>query len=409
MGACPPAASCPAALVTRDQWVAWRIQERNGKETKVPVNPATGNYASATDSETWADFATAREHATASANGVGFVFTEDDPLVGVDLDDCRDPDDGSLTDWAKDIVERVDSFTEVSPSGTGLHVLVKGELPEGRNRHGDVELYDDARFFTVTGDHESGTPETVEARQDALEAVHAEYVAQDEATDATDDQDDSAGAERAADTQTERSTGPPEQSQGNDLSDDALLERARNASNSEKFQRLWRGNTAGYPSQSEADMALCSLLAFWTGGDPEQIDRLFRDSALMRPKWDEQHFADGATYGEQTIERAIAGTDEFYTTSVSKPAGTATPAGATRDDTESGTAPPAATADQQSGVPVRVVEELETELQRLQTENEALRDELAAERKRREELEAMVEAGEENAAGWWTRLRSRFF
>jgi len=97
-----------------------------------------------------------------------------------------------------------------------------------------------------------------------------------------------------------------------DLEDEDLLEKATSASNGEKFERLWNGNTAGYDSQSEADMALCCLLAFWTGGDRTQMDQLFRQSGLLREKWDEVHYADGSTYGEKTIERAIATTSEFY-------------------------------------------------------------------------------------------------
>ena len=97
-----------------------------------------------------------------------------------------------------------------------------------------------------------------------------------------------------------------------DLEDEDLLEKATSASNGEKFERLWNGNTAGYDSQSEADMALCCLLAFWTGGDRTQMDQLFRQSGLLREKCDEVHYADGSTYGEKTIERAIATTSEFY-------------------------------------------------------------------------------------------------
>ena len=405
---CPTPDSCPAALVTRDQWVGWRTQERDGKQTKVPVDPATNRFASTTDPETWTDFATAREHATANDLGIGFVFTDDDPIVGVDLDDCRDPEDGTLADWAEDIVSRLDSSTEVSPSGTGLHVLVKGELPDGRNRHGDVELYDNARFFTVTGEHVSGTPETVEARQDALEAVHAEYVAEDDPSERAAEDDETAeqaapAAERDR-TGSGTATGP-----GNDLGDDALLDRARSASNGEKFQRLWRGATGGYPSQSEADMALCSMLAFWTGGDTDQMDRLFRDSGLMRPKWDEQHFADGATYGERTIERAIRGTDEFFTKGEAR--GTIP----TEDATQNGSASVSdrfltgAETTETTGetmVPKSAVEELNVELQRLQTENERLREELATERERRQELEGEEADSSEDTGGILSTLRS---
>jgi primase-polymerase (primpol)-like protein len=245
-----------------------------------------------------------REHAVATDCGVGFVFTAIDRFLGVDLDDCREPEDGTLSEPACEIVEELDSYTEVSPSGTGVHVLAVGSLPEGRSRHGTVEMYDDARFFTITGEHVADTPATLERRSEALAAVHDEYV-QPEATDA---------ATNTAEPDTTPSEAPAPDADGDrtTLDDNTLLEKAKSAANGDKFQRLWRGSTAGYPSQSEADLALCCLLAFWTGGDAAQMDRLFRQSGLMREKWDQVHFAEGATYGERTIERAIAGTDERY-------------------------------------------------------------------------------------------------
>ena len=295
----------PETLRERDQWVCWREEERDGKSTKIPVTPGGGGFASSTESETWASFETALDYTeTAHADGVGFVFTDDDPIVGVDLDDCRDPETGDVDDAALDIIERLDSYTEVSPSGTGYHVLIRGELPEGRNRRGSIELYDTARFFTVTGDHVERTPTCVARRQDALRAIHREYVQETERDTAAESEqrgsaDDESPTTGAAGVDV-------------DLEDEDLLEKARNASNGEKFERLWNGNTAGYDSQSEADMALCCLLAFWTGGDRTQMEQLFRQSGLMREKWDEIHYADGSTYGEKTIERAIATTSEFY-------------------------------------------------------------------------------------------------
>ena len=97
-----------------------------------------------------------------------------------------------------------------------------------------------------------------------------------------------------------------------EFSDEELLAKARDASNGEKFDRLWRGGTSGYPSQSEADMALCCLLAFWTGGDAMRVDQLFRRSRLYRDKWDDVHHSNGDTYGERTVKRAIDNTSEFY-------------------------------------------------------------------------------------------------
>jgi len=295
----------PETLRERDQWVCWREEERDGKPTKIPVTPGAGGFASSTESETWAGFEAALDYTeTEHADGVGFVFTDDDPIVGIDLDDCRDPETGDVDDDAQDIIARLDSYTEVSPSGTGYHVLIRGELPEGRNRRGSVELYDTARFFTVTGDHVERTPTRVARRQDALDAIHREYVQE------TDSDTTSESGQRGAADDRSPTTGTAHVDI--DLEDEDLLEKARNASNSEKFERLWSGNTVGYDSQSEADMALCCLLAFWTGGDPTQMEQLFRQSGLMREKWDEVHYADGSTYGEKTIERAIATTPEFY-------------------------------------------------------------------------------------------------
>jgi len=297
--------SIPDALRERDQWVCWRETERDGKPTKIPVTPGTGAVASATDPETWASFGTAFAYSdTANADGIGFVFTDDDPIVGVDLDDCRAPESGDVDDAALDIIERLDSYTEVSPSGTGFHVLINGDLPDGRNRRGSVELYDTARFFTVTGNHVERTPLRVARRQDALVAIHQEYVQRP---------DDDGGTEtQHQHTETPQSDPANVGNSDVDFDDEELLEKARNASNGEKFERLWNGTTSGYDSQSEADMALCCLLAFWTGGDRAQMDRLFRQSGLVREKWDEVHYADGSTYGEKTIERAIATTSEYY-------------------------------------------------------------------------------------------------
>ena len=291
--------SIPEELVERPQWVCWRREQRDGKATKIPVVPGVGSFASSTDPETWSDFETACDYLERGrADGIGFVFTEEDPIVGVDLDDCRDPETGDVDDDAQDIITRLDSYTEVSPSGTGYHVLIQGSLPEGRNRRGKIECYDTARFFTVTGDRVTGTPTEVSQRQDALEAIHREYIAEETPTQATDTPTDV--------TQRDETTS------STSLDDDTLLEKASNASNGAKFDRLWNGSISGYDSNSEADMALCCMLAFWSGGDTTQMDQLFRQSGLIREKWDEVHYADGSTYGEKTIERAIERTSEFY-------------------------------------------------------------------------------------------------
>ncbi|WP_440006651.1 phage NrS-1 polymerase family protein [Halomicrococcus sp. SG-WS-1] len=391
----PLAADVPDQLTDYDQWVCWREQDRDGKPTKVPVNPATGQYASATDPKTWTGFDHARLHASdGHADGVGFVFTADDPFVGVDLDAARDPDAGEPTDWATTIIETLDSYTEISPSGTGYHVLVEGTLPPGRNRRGDVEIYETARFFTVTGRHVSRTPVSIHARSEELTTIYRDHVAAD-----TDDQKRSNTAPSTADEQPRSST----------LSDADLIDRARSATNGEKFDRLWRGDITGYDSQSEADMALCCLLAFWTGGDTGRMDSLFRQSDLMREKWDEVHYADGSTYGETTLQRASNVTTDHFTPSSKESTQTqtdadqrATPASITPGPTST-TADERADRDQKETIAL-----LESRLQELEAENDRLRAERDAERAKRTELEADSPT-ETSTGGFVQQLKQRLF
>lgn len=381
-----PTEAIPESLHEYEQWICWRSEERNGEPTKLPVDPQTGSLASTPNPDTWADFETAHEYAESNEIGLGFVFTEGDSLVGVDLDKCRDADSGQPEEWAKDLVQELDSYTEVSPSGTGYHVLLEGELPEGGNRSGNVEMYEDARFFTVTGDHVEGTPEEIKERQQALEAVHREHIADEPAEE------------------QEESTATPEAT----LNDEELLERAKSASNGEKFERLWNGSTSGYESHSEADMALVSMLAFWTGGDEAQVDRLFRQSGLMRAKWDERHFSDGSTYGERTIERAIRGTDEFYSPSGE---GEARPEEPTSADEESSpaTEAPAPQVNDRLVALEADVERLEARVSDLESENERLRGALEAQQEQNEELMERLNTLEEEGeqSGFVGRLFER--
>lgn len=294
----------PTVLTAAAQWVCWRTETRDGTPTKVPLNPHTGAYASVTAPETWSDFDTALAYsrATDAVDGVGFVFTDNDPYAGVDLDDCRNPKTGAVDDWAVEILRRLDSYTERSPSGTGYHVYVVGEIPPGGNRGARLELYDRNRYFTVTGDRVPGAPTALAERTDELHAIHDEYIADDagvaDAGDAPGDGSEPASYPVA-----------PEERAARDLADDELLEKARTAANGAKFERLYdRGDTSGYPSHSEADQALCALLAFWTGGDPQRIERLFAQSGLVREKWEKR-----PDYRKRTIRTAIRSCSAFYT------------------------------------------------------------------------------------------------
>jgi len=278
----------PAGLADRRQWVAWKSKIRpDGSCAKVPINPATGYPADVTEPHTWGTLAEAQ--ATAARlefAGVGFVFTEVDPFVGIDLDGCRDPETGDLKPWAAAIVRRLDSYAEVSPSGTGVHIIVLGELPAGGRRRGKVEMYDSGRFFTFTGQQLAGVPATIEDRRQQLAELHRETFNRDR-----------------SDTPTHRTVAPAApHTPVVTLSDEEIIEKLC-AERDGKGARLWSGDTTAHNgkdrSASGADLALCSKLAFYTT-DAEQIDRLFRRSGLMRPVW-----KNNASKREGTIATAL--------------------------------------------------------------------------------------------------------
>ena len=130
----------PERLADLEQWICWQAAERDGKATKVPIKPYHTNgtpNASATESGHWRDIESAlafHESDRVRTDGIGFVFAPATFIVGLDLDDCRDSTTVELASWAQDIVDRLDSYSEVSPSGRGVHVIVEGELPSGRHR-----------------------------------------------------------------------------------------------------------------------------------------------------------------------------------------------------------------------------------------------------------------------------------
>ncbi|MGE0191980.1 MAG: hypothetical protein AB7T63_08040 [Planctomycetota bacterium] len=277
----------PEALRQRRQWLLWRLEHKPGqkKPTKVPYR-VDGQHASTTDPATWCSFEEARAAYTGGGfSGIGFAFAADDPFVGIDLDGCRDPASGELLTWARATVERFATYTEVSPSGRGVHLILVGALPPGGRKRGAIECYAEGRYFTITARSLNGVPPLpVEERQRDLDAWHAETFPPQ---------------------QRKRPVPPDPGSRQAEPDDERLLARARKAKNGKKFCALYDdGDTTGYGSPSEADLGLCLILAFWTDRDPERIDRLFRRSKLYRPKWD-QSAGQGETYGQRTVRTAV--------------------------------------------------------------------------------------------------------
>jgi putative DNA primase/helicase len=270
----------PRELRDREQWVVWRIETRGGKDTKVPFSVA-GGHAKANDPSTWSSFTEAVVAAGNGYDGVGYVFAPDDPYAGIDLDDCRDKDTGELHDEARRIIDELASYTEVSPSEQGVKIIVRASKPGDRFRtgktpwHGDIELYDRERYFTITGASLNG-PEIADA-QDALDAVYARYFP----SEGKDAKDDAATPQRPADEDAD------------------VLDRAMNLSH---FRRLYSGDVEKYASGSEGDLALCATLASITD-DRDQVERIWRTSGLWRPKCD-----DRPDYVTSTIDKAFLDT-----------------------------------------------------------------------------------------------------
>jgi putative DNA primase/helicase len=277
----------PEELKRLRQWVCWTwTTNAAGDKRKLPVNPMTGGNAQSNNPETWGAFAQATA-ASARHDGIGFMFAGG--YFGVDLDhvegDIAKYRAGENNNIVTEFLSELHSYAELSVSGTGVHVICKGRLPPSGRRRGDVEMYESGRFFVMTGNR-LGPYENVAECTDGIARLHAKYIRPPKL--------------------------PSEAAREEPLADDKrLIEIASNAKNGQDFARLYaKGDITGYASQSEADLRLCSMLAFYTGRDPARMDALFRASALMRPKWDRAQA--GTTYGAITIDKAVRECDSVY-------------------------------------------------------------------------------------------------
>jgi hypothetical protein len=295
----------PEALRARRQWVLWRYTARAGNPTKEPVNARSGALAKTDDPSTWCSFEEARaaceEAPPGTCGGIGFVFSPDDPFCGFDFDKCIDPSTGEVEPWGYERLDRLNSYTERSPSGTGYKTICEGRLPlpdsgekpkTGRKKtgfgsegNGAIEAYHERRFFALTGHRHPDYPAEPQARQEVVSALYHETWP----------------AEAKREKETPGSAAPLL------LDDEELIEKAEAAENGAKFRALWDGDTSDYNhDDSAADLALCCLLAFWTGHDTARLDRLFRRSGLYRKKWERKDYRD------RTIKAALERvTDRF--------------------------------------------------------------------------------------------------
>lgn len=271
------------------------------KPAKIPMDAKRDREASVTNNLTWSTFdqAVAAFNANKLFSGIGFVFTRDDVYTGIDVDDCRNPDTGELADWAQSIMLGLDSYAEVSPSGTGIKIIVRGAAPGIETRRNKVEIYSTARYFTITGNVLLPGMDVQERQQKLDELYGMIFGLISSGVPAPRGQ-------RISPEETERKLAAVRA-----IPDETLLELARGAANGAKFTRLWSGELSDCGGDhSRADMSLCSTLAYWTRGDTERVDRLFRMSGLMRPKWDARRGPE--TYGQRTLREAVMITTVAY-------------------------------------------------------------------------------------------------
>lgn len=235
------------------QWVMWRYEDTDSKKpTKVPYSARTGQLASVTDGQTWATFDEC-VHAMNSGwyAGIGFVLTDNDPYAFIDLDDTKG--DQTALDRQIKIYNEFDSYAERSPSGSGLHIIIKGAIPSGKRRS-QIEIYSSLRYMTMTGDIYRNAP--IKEQNELLNILWSQMGQGSVATAHY------AGLAEAKET------------------DEQVYNRAVAAANGDKFAELFAGKWEGmYASQSEADFALVDIIAFYTQ-NRAQISRMFRLSGL---------------------------------------------------------------------------------------------------------------------------------
>lgn len=286
----------PEELKKLKNWVCWKAIPSKSVHSglnKIPINPYTGGQAMSNNPETWSDFETAVRVSSDFA-GIGFVF-DGNGYFGVDLDDMSEEikqfQKQKYDNTIGEFVYGLESYTELSYSGNGIHIICKGKLPQGVRRKNGIEMYEKGRFFVMTGKCCSEFVDIADCTE-SIKPLHEKYLAvkSDNANPVTN------------------FVSPRLQNCQSDVYE--IIEKARNSQNGAKFEALYKGDISGYTSQSEADMAFCNILAFWCSGDINTMDTIYRSSGLMREKWDRKQ--SGSTYGMLTLQKAVESCNTAY-------------------------------------------------------------------------------------------------
>ena len=286
----------PAELKALKQWCNWKLeQDDKGKPTKKPYNPA-GYLASSTDPNTWSTFEevkAAYEDESRNFAGIGFFFNND--FTGVDFDHCI-PEGLNLADGLKisgeltlECLRKLNTYTEISQSGTGLHSIIKPPMPDNcRHKKGNYEMYSRGRFFVMTGNVPPRGPIAIREDQEALDFVYSAIF----------------GKKQGPETPGSRAA--PGADADSEEPDSEVVARICRSQQVEKFMKLFQGDTSDYPSASEADGALAAILGFYTNKNFTQTLRIISRSKLWDEKWERED------YQQSTIEGAFSKLAETY-------------------------------------------------------------------------------------------------
>lgn len=290
----------PQELRNLKQWGLFELKwvEARKKNTKIPINPYDGSAGKSNDPSTWSDFDTAMRalNEVERADGLAFYFANG--YVGLDIDHI----DSNLEDWRagdndpNNLVNKFQDLTdntymEVSQSGAGIHAIFKGKIPGKRRRKGNYEMYQTGRFFALTGNNIIPDPTIKSMSDDEMKTLYEFLFGKDNIVQLHSESDNITPV---------------------DLSVAEIIKRAENsAKTGTRFTMFMKGGWEQfYASHSEADMAFANDLAFWTGRDFHKMDTIFRNSSLMREKFDEKHGA--VTYGTSLLNKAINETQNIY-------------------------------------------------------------------------------------------------
>lgn len=302
----------PEELKKLKRWVCWDTKQGEKGITKVPINAITGKFARSNDAITWTNFDIAI-NGCAKYNCKGLGFMLGDGIFGVDLDNHEDGmDEKEFDDFSYEFISELNSYTERSQSGKGIHIICYGTLPVGRRRKGNVEMYDSNRFFAFTGDVVNNVP--IMNREEEIKKLYNKYLLENEINE-----NNKNTFQKNTNDVYKFSSYNSDYKEEKKLNDSELIQKILSSASRDVFTRYFYGGDISLNANdhSSADMSFCSLLAFWTNKDPFQMDSIFRQSGLMREKWDRK--LGNSTYGETTIKNAIDLCKETYINLVDKP------------------------------------------------------------------------------------------